>query len=392
MKKGLSGWVEIARGGTHRDSKGREQDVNKLIEKAVASFDLAEHEPPIVCGHPKTNAPAFGWVSALRAVDKNGAKILEATFNQVQPEFADLVEKGLYKKRSASFYPDGSLKHVGFLGAVPPAIKGLKNIEFSGDQESITIEFGQEIDSYKMKSLARIFRRLREWIIEKEGKDAADGIVPEWEIEEVLASPLDEPMFSDPTNTGGKAMSWKDKVKEAFGKAVDDMPEGEPAGTAVSFSEADINQARKEAADKAAKEAREQAEAEFAEQQAKEAKETRKKAIAAFVEAGIKDGTIAPAWKDAGIQEFMEGLDAGTEIEFAEGQAKQTPADWFQGFLADLPKLIDFSEIAGPDKDVHPGGDDEKIAAMARKRAKEDGISFSEALLEVAKENPGLVK
>ncbi len=51
-----------------------------------------------------------------------------------------MVKAGRFKSRSASFYhPDNPnnpkpgvyyLRHVGFLGAQPPAVKGLKAVEF----------------------------------------------------------------------------------------------------------------------------------------------------------------------------------------------------------------------------------------------------------------------
>ena len=56
---------------------------------------------------------------------------------------------GLFKKRSASLTPDLKLNHVGFLGAAAPAVKGLKDVEFTEDSEYSTIEFNEvllEID------------------------------------------------------------------------------------------------------------------------------------------------------------------------------------------------------------------------------------------------------
>jgi hypothetical protein len=50
---------------------------------------------------------------------KRVGESLMAKHRQVQPEFSEMVKSGLYKKRSASFYPDGSLRHIGFLGAQP---------------------------------------------------------------------------------------------------------------------------------------------------------------------------------------------------------------------------------------------------------------------------------
>ena len=67
--------------------------------------------------------------------------VLLADPAQVDPAFAELVNDGKFKKVSACFYEadapanpkPGSLylRHVGFLGAQPPAIKGLKSVSFA---------------------------------------------------------------------------------------------------------------------------------------------------------------------------------------------------------------------------------------------------------------------
>ncbi|MBF0410983.1 MAG: hypothetical protein HQM10_26805 [Candidatus Riflebacteria bacterium] len=123
-------WCEIFKAGTHTDSEGRvktwsEGDLDNIVKK----YDPAKHESPVVIGHPKDNAPAFGWVESLR---RQGTSLL-AKFRQVVPQFAEAVKQGLYKKRSISLYPDGTLRHVGFLGAQPPAIKGLADFSFSDE-------------------------------------------------------------------------------------------------------------------------------------------------------------------------------------------------------------------------------------------------------------------
>ena len=127
---GFGDWVEIFRGGKQMDSSGRVHDGNRLIERAVAGFNATEHEPPLVVGHPADNHPAFGWVEGLRRVVKDGAQVLEARFKQVAPELEEMIRKGFYKKRSAAFYADGRLRHVGLLGAAPPAVKGLADLSF----------------------------------------------------------------------------------------------------------------------------------------------------------------------------------------------------------------------------------------------------------------------
>lgn len=135
---------EIFRAGTRLDNHGNTYTILPDDVAAIAShYDKTKHEAPIVVGHPTTNAPAFGWVDKLTA--ENG--VLYANFAQVDDDFADLVRKGRYKKVSASFYPPKHpsnpnpngfyLRHVGFLGAHPPAVKGLKNIDFADDDGNV---------------------------------------------------------------------------------------------------------------------------------------------------------------------------------------------------------------------------------------------------------------
>jgi arsenate reductase-like glutaredoxin family protein len=123
-------WIEIFRAGNHTDSNGRTRTWTRDdLDKTVASYNPEHNEAPVVIGHPQNNGPAYGWVEGLKRV----GDLLVAKLKQVEPQFAEMVKAGRYKKRSASFYADGSLRHIGFLGAVPPAIKGLKDFIFNED-------------------------------------------------------------------------------------------------------------------------------------------------------------------------------------------------------------------------------------------------------------------
>ena len=136
--------VEVFRAGDHVDSAGRPHTFTEVDLDRIAAYDPARHEAPLVIGHPEHNAPAYGWVDR---VYREGA-VLKADFKDVAPEFADLVKAGRFKKRSISLYPGGDLRHVGFLGAVPPAIKGLKDVQFA-EGEASTFEFGEPQDPEK---------------------------------------------------------------------------------------------------------------------------------------------------------------------------------------------------------------------------------------------------
>ncbi len=132
-------WIAVFRTGVHTDSKGNtrtwtESDLNNIVQK----YDPSYHEAPIVIGHPKDDAPAYGWVKSLKHV----GGVLFAKFRDIVPEFAEMVNKGLFKKRSVSLYPDGTLRHIGFLGALPPAVKGLPIFAFA-DNSGLMIEFSE---------------------------------------------------------------------------------------------------------------------------------------------------------------------------------------------------------------------------------------------------------
>ena len=140
--------IHIFKTGTHTDSHGQTLTFSEAdLAMAVSAYNPDIHQAPIVVGHPKTDAPAYGWVQNLSANNGN----LYATPEQVNTEFSEQVKAGSYKKVSASFYPPNSpnnpvkgvyyLRHVGFLGAEPPAIKGLSPVEFSEKDDAVTLTF-----------------------------------------------------------------------------------------------------------------------------------------------------------------------------------------------------------------------------------------------------------
>jgi hypothetical protein len=134
-------WIEIFKGGEQTDSKGRTRDWNEAsLDHMVSSYNPANYEAPVVIGHPTATAPAYGWVDQLKRV---GLTVL-AKFKQVPEEFSTGVKEGRWKKRSIRVLPDGTLGHVGFLGAAAPAIAGLKDIEFSADSDSTDYDFNEQ--------------------------------------------------------------------------------------------------------------------------------------------------------------------------------------------------------------------------------------------------------
>ncbi len=132
-------WIAIARTGTFQDSEGRDQTFNAAdLDAIAANYDPARLEAPLVFGHPKDSAPAYGWVTGLK---RDGQKLF-ARLASVPGEVRELVGKGRYRYVSMSLTPDRkSLRHVGLLGAVPPAIDGLGPVELAGEPGIIIINF-----------------------------------------------------------------------------------------------------------------------------------------------------------------------------------------------------------------------------------------------------------
>lgn len=143
-------FIEIFKAGSRPDSHGTVVNITpEALQQVVDAYDVAYHEAPAVIGHPKMDAPAYAWVKSLQLE----GDVLKAELDQIHPEFSEMVTDGRFKKISASFYlpdsPDnpkqGSLylRHVGFLGAMPPAVKGLRNPEFNEAEQGI-VDFCEE--------------------------------------------------------------------------------------------------------------------------------------------------------------------------------------------------------------------------------------------------------
>jgi hypothetical protein len=175
--------IEIFRAGKRPDASGQMIEIKQQdLAQAVTAYSPELHEAPAVIGHPKDNAPAYAWVKRL----KLEGDTLKAELTQIDPNFADMVEAGRFKKISASFYLANSphnpkpgylyLRHVGFLGAMPPAVKGLRNPEFS-DNESGVVNFALSFENDEMTALKAENARLKAEVFKKETLEFTDSLI-----------------------------------------------------------------------------------------------------------------------------------------------------------------------------------------------------------------------
>lgn len=130
---------EIFRAGRHTACNGLTRDYTPdEVQYMAAAYSPERRPAPLVLGHPQDQAAAKSFGEVARLTAKAG--ILYALAS-VSDALVDAVRAGRYRNVSAAFtMPHGPgnpvpgafyLNHVGFLGAHPPAIKGLTAPAFS---------------------------------------------------------------------------------------------------------------------------------------------------------------------------------------------------------------------------------------------------------------------
>lgn len=313
--------IQIFKPGKHTPMSGAALSFSETdLSATAAAYDPAKHEAPLVCGHPKHDDPAYGWVGKLSFAD--GA--LEAAPTQVDPAFAEMVGKGAYKKISASFYsPDSPsnpvpgvyyLRHVGFLGAMPPGVKGLRNPSFADAEEGI-VEFAEwdDVDN------AGLWRSLREWIIAKFGLDEADKVISGYTVKNLEQSAQDELKESQTAEVPAPAFIEKGNIAVT--------PEEKAA------LEAENAQLKKQVADATARDKAAQANARHTDH-------------SNFAEGLVKAGTLLPVFKDVAVATLDFMASGEKAVEFGEGDAKKPLVEAFKGLLQAMPKVVDFTEAA----------------------------------------------
>lgn len=310
--------IQIFRAGSQTAMSGEEMSFSEAdLAASCAAYDPAVHEAPLVIGHPRHNSPAWGWVQSMAVSGQH----LEATPHQLDPEFAELVRAGRFKKISASFYrPDSPnnpvpgvwyLRHVGFLGAQPPAVKGLRQVEFGEPGEQGVVEFSD----WGMEANASLWRRLRDWLLAERGQDVADQVVPDWQIESIREA----------------ARQDDDDPRPAFSET--NTPQQEPHVTPEQAAAIETENAKlkKQLADALAEK-----------QSAAHASNV------SFAEQLIAAGKLLPKHQAVVIAALDVASPPDAPLEFSEGEGvKQRPlADGLRELFQQLPPVVEFGELA----------------------------------------------
>lgn len=330
----LPAGIEIFRPGRHIDDQGVAHDFSEAdVDGMAASYNPALREAPLTVGHPKDNLPAYGWV---KAVSRNADGVLAITPHNVEPQFAEMVAAKRFPKRSASFYPPQApnnptpgkwyLRHVAFLGAQPPAIAGLKDIQFSEDDAGGAVSFSEPVSA--------------------------------------------DPSTQEPDDMSKELQAQLDEANKQIA-AEKSAREKAEATAAEATKKAETAQAEA---------------ASFAEK----ARADRKAGFVSFAETQVEAGRVLPKDKAMVVATLEVLADAQpVEFAEGDTTRKVSPAQWLQDLIAKAEPAVSFGEFAGgrvasqSQPGAAKGKSDAEIDKAAQDYMRQHKVNYSEALTAV---------
>ena len=411
-------WVEAFKVGKVTDMAGVEHDFSEAdledLNEGIHEQLKAGYQPPMVKGHPKVDDPRVG--SVVDSKVENG--VLKVKLDDVSNDFAEEVKKGGFKYLSASVYSNlkKGLRHLGALGAHAPAMKGMAPLCFGegmfaeadkGVTEQDVCVFAESFAwdrlvpasvferlIWKLGSLGSLFRSQREQLIEKEGIEAADKIIPEYAVKDIESV---RDVIKDSNNFPKQAptvTATEEKPASSFaenetnGSTPLENGEQNPQPTTpphdeptASIPEGNSSEAARLSEENAALKAENDA------LKADKLAAERLRAGAAFSETldkAIADGRCNQVLKDNLMKVFGVCQEVPVDGEgcFGEGDDRVNVADVLADTVAALPKIVEFGEspkLSGVKK--VPAGE-----VIAKYKAEEESkgrtLSFAEAAEE----------
>ena len=415
-------WVEAFKVGKVTDMAGNEHDfsesdLNDLNEGIHSQLD-AGYQPPMVKGHPKLDDPRVGSIVDSKVEDN----VLKVKLDDVNPDFAEEVKKGGFKYLSAAIYSNlkKGLRHLGALGAHAPAMKGMAPLCFGegmfADQDKDATEQDVSVFAepfawdrlvprsvfeslvYKISGIGRMFRSQREQLIEKDGIEAADKVLPEYaikdieEVESVLKDAKDFPeqqktvvvekpaestaSFGEPETKGPDSLENGNQDPQPTTPPHDEPTESIPEGHSSEATRLSEENAALRAENETLRAEKLQAQ--------------RLRAGAAFSETldnAIAEGRCTQVMKDSLMKVFgaLQHLPVDGEGCFGEGDDRVNPATVLEETVKNLPKIVEFGEMDLDNNKVEPAS--VKITKYkAEQEAKGRELTFAEAAEECLKQ------
>jgi hypothetical protein len=338
--KGLQDWVPIFRAGVQKDSLGREKVWTTGDLDQVVANHSAEHPAPHVITHKELYSPfAYGRTAEL----KREGDVLLAKSKDIEPQFEQLIKDGRLFERSVRLVPTANgwkLGHVAWLGAEQPAVQGLAPVQFSA--EPAACDYSLEWRTPGL--LARMMRRMREFMIEKFDMETADRLMPEWDINDLETYAADARAENQP------AVPSFSEAGLHNAEASFTAPTTHQGDTPMPHSDEDLQRARDAA--------RAEAQAEFQAQQAtlqqqldNERTQRLRAEFTATINEAIDAGRLTPAQAEGAVEFMLQLSCEPAEVEFSSGDTtvKKARVSWFSDFIAALPKQVDVGGERGGD-------------------------------------------
>lgn len=174
-------YIEIFRSGTHTDGNGITDEYNpaKLDRIAVnyknRILENSKNQAPVVIGHPDDNAPAYGWV---KQIFRRGNSLI-AEIDVTDNELIESLNTGKFRNVSIAIDSNLNFIHLGFLGAVNPAVEGLNTVRYSAvsnftslDSNLILLDNFEDTNKDKINELEKLNHEFCKKITEYESKFA----------------------------------------------------------------------------------------------------------------------------------------------------------------------------------------------------------------------------
>lgn len=327
--------IPFIRTGKFTDKNGTPAEIKpETLDKIIAatsSYPYQNGEFPVVIGHPKEDSPAWGWINKNNLIKEKNVLSALADDSSFAREFNEWIGKKLYKTVSVALRPDWSVKHIGFLGAQPPAVTGLPAIEFSAAPDDITIELAEaELSPEEISLFSSLINGIKNYFIEKEGKP--EELIPAISLAEI-SKHSDESFKQDETVSGEDEPDEAKTVNEIKEEA--SAKDGNEKGTPLSERFIALQQELKAAQEETEKLRR----------------ETKRKENLAFCESRDAVTKIKPSERNA-ILGLMEILDASPALEFSEGDETVTvnPLDALKKLIVNQKPVVELSETALKEK------------------------------------------
>ncbi len=343
-----------------------------LLATAKA-YDPKKSKAPLVIGHPKVDHPAKGWTVSLSATERG----LFAAADKVDPEFAESVRAGSYGTVSAKFYrpTDANnpvpgvwyLRHIGFLGAQLPGVKGLDDPEFAeGEDGCVCFQEGVAFGEWDAMTSANLWRNLRDWMVSKFGLEEADKALPNYDVRALELGAAED--INEARHAAGAPAAF------AENPAITTQP---PQESAVTEEEAARLREENAAKDR-----------EIASMRAAEAERKNASVLAdnvAFAESMASEARI-PAALTKQVAAIGAQLQATPDVEFGEGDAKKPLHESFRDFVRALPKQVEFGEQASRERAAGAAVTDETPVEFAE-GADPDRVALDKRIRAHAKEH-----